>query len=75
MKEAKITTREVAWVGTKPIKYQSSLEFELSERRTIHLFGEPASTKALAWENLVTEYSMWSEAMVAFKEVINKRIL
>lgn len=69
-KKASLSTKEVAWSGDKPTKYQAQLEYVISEDRTIRLLSSPKATMEAAMDDLCEEVMNWEEAMSAFKEAI-----
>lgn len=72
-KKATISTIVVSWAGDKPLKYQSSLEYQVSNNRTIRILGDPMSTKEKAEASLRAEFNKWNEAMTAFYRFYNNR--
>ena len=68
-KKAELATNPVAWVDGKPIKYQSSLSYQVSEERIIRLIGDPMSTEKKALESLQSEVTLWNEAVESFNKV------
>lgn len=67
--KAQLETRPVAWAGNSPTKYQSSLSYQVTEKRTIRILGDPMSTEEKAIEALCKELVLWEQAMAAFKNV------
>ena len=73
-KKATLTTKAVAWNNDIPTKYQSILEFPVSENRTIRLMGDPKPTMDDSFSSLCEEVNIWEEAMAAFLETIRKEL-
>ena len=69
MEKFKIQTKEVAWAGNTPIKYQSSIECKIGDR-TIRLLGEPESTEEKSLDSLSLEISTWTDALRIFNSVV-----
>lgn len=74
-KEATIETKEVAWSNGIITKYQTVMSYPLSDTRTIHLMGEPKSTKVDAYTSLYVEFNNWQKAMKAFGEALSKSLI
>lgn len=71
-KPANLITKPVAWTGDKPTKYQSFLEYPLTEERAIRVFSIPKPTEKEAYEDLRCELQQWEFAIKAFRNLIPK---
>ena len=66
---ATLTTKAVAWAGDIPTKYQSALEYKVSDKRIIRISGDPMPNKEKALDSLATERVIWNEALHEFNNV------
>ena len=68
-RKAQLVVKDVAWVNEKPTKYQAFLEYNVSDKRTIRICGDPQSTKDKAIDSLCAEKILWEEAIGKFSDL------